>query len=70
MNMVHGELTLNVAVKVDSEDEVMGLLEANYNLNPNRIIAYRLTMIDCKGKEHTITVNEAIKMNLDEYVGL
>jgi hypothetical protein len=69
MSEVHGEMKILVSVKVDSEDETMGLLEANYKINPERLIAYRLTAIDCKGKEHLIQLNDVIEMNLNEFVG-
>jgi|tagenome__1003787_1003787.scaffolds.fasta_scaffold10308247_1 hypothetical protein len=46
----------------------MGVLEANYNLNPHRIIAYKLVAVDCKGVEHTINVNEISEMILTDYV--
>ena len=46
----------------------MGVLEANYNLNPYRIIAYKLVAVDCKGIEHTINVNEISEMILTDYV--
>jgi hypothetical protein len=69
MSEVHGEMKILVSVKVDSEDETMGLLEANYNLNLERLIAYRLVAIDCKGKEHLIQLNDIVEMNLNEFVG-
>jgi hypothetical protein len=69
MSEVHGEMKISVSVKVDSDDETMGLLEANYRINPERLISYRLTAIDCKGKEHIIKLNDVIEMNLNEFIG-
>jgi hypothetical protein len=69
MNEVHGELRALISVNVESEDETMGLLEANYNFNPGRMIAYKLTAIDCKGKEHLIQLNDVIELNLNEFIG-
>ncbi|MBT2723067.1 hypothetical protein [Bacillus sp. ISL-46] len=69
MNQVFGKMVLDVAVDVESQNESMGLLEANYNLNPNRIIAYKLVAVDCKGKEHIIHVNDAVgEFELTEFV--
>jgi hypothetical protein len=69
MSEVHGEMKISVSVKVDSDDETMGLLEANYSFNKERMVAYRLTAIDCKGKEHLIHLNDVIEMNLNEFIG-
>ena len=54
-------MVLDVCVPVESTVYYMGVLEANYNLNPNRIIAYKLVAVDCKGKEHLINVNDVSK---------
>jgi len=67
MNQVFGKMVLDVAVPVESEVDYMGVLEANYNLNPHRIIAYKLVVVDCKGIEHKINVNEVSEMVLTEY---
>lgn len=69
MGMVYGQMVLDVAVKVAEEEmEHVGLLEANYNLNPNRIIAYKLVAVDCKGVEHQIYVNDAVDVQLTEFI--
>lgn len=67
MAMVFGKMMMDVMVEVGSEDEVNGVLEANYNLNPERIIAYKMIAIDCKGKEHEILINDCLDMNLTEF---
>ncbi|MED4228120.1 hypothetical protein [Neobacillus cucumis] len=68
MSQVFGKMVLDVAVPVESEVDYMGVLEANYNLNPHRIIVYKLVAVDCKGVEHTINVNEVSQMELTDYV--
>ena len=68
MTQVFGKMVLDVAVPVESEVDYMGVLEANYNLNPHRIIAYKLIAVDCKGVEHKINVNEVSEMDLTGFV--
>jgi hypothetical protein len=68
MKMVHGVMKFNVGYTVENDD-YEGLLEANYNLNPNRIIAYKLVAVDHFGNSHEICVNELEDMNLDVFVG-
>lgn len=68
MSQVFGKMGLDVAVPVESEVDYLGVLEANYNLNPHRIIAYKLVAVDCKGIEHTINVNEVSEMVLTDYL--
>lgn len=67
MARVFGKANFIISVECD-EDEATGLLEANYKLNTETIIAYRLTAIDCKGKEHTITIHDCDNMELEEFV--
>ena len=66
-NTVHGQVILNVSVNVNGDD-YEGLLEANYNFNPERMVAYKLVAIDHHGNEHIYTVNEAIDVNLDTII--
>ncbi|MDR6997765.1 hypothetical protein [Neobacillus niacini] len=61
-------MLLDVCVLAESIVDYMGVLEANYNLNPNRIIAYKLVAVDCKGNEHIINVNEVSEMDLTEFM--
>jgi hypothetical protein len=61
-------MILDVAVNVGSTVEHMGLLEANYNLNPDRIIAYKLVAVDHLGKKHTVYVNDINEFELTEFV--
>jgi hypothetical protein len=68
MNMVHGVMAFDIQVKVNSEEENMGILEANYTFNPERMIAYKLVAIDSTGKEHVIMVNDAVNLKLDEFI--
>lgn len=70
MAMVHGKMTFNVGYEVadHGEADYNGLLEANYNLNPNRIVAYKLVAVDAKGNSYEIVVNELEGQNLDVYV--
>jgi hypothetical protein len=69
MNEVHGEMKISVSVNVESDDETMGLLEATYNFNPDRMVGYKLVAMDCRGKEHVIHLNDVIELNLNEFVG-
>jgi hypothetical protein len=69
VNQVFGEINLFVSVPVDSESEEMGLLEANYNFNKERLIAFELVAIDCRGVKHKIAVHDCDKMKLEEFVG-
>lgn len=68
MNQVFGRMVLNVSVGVQSGAEY-GVMEANYNLNPDRIIAYELVAVDSKGIKHKIDVHEALDVELDEFIG-
>jgi hypothetical protein len=65
---VYGKLNLSVIVPVNAESETMGLLEANYKLEPSKIIAYELVAVDCKGERHKINVCDCSSVNLDEYL--
>lgn len=68
MGYVCGKIVLDVAFPVDSDEESMGLLQANYTLNRDRLVAYHLTATDCKGKQHKILVNDCVEMELGEFV--
>jgi hypothetical protein len=65
---VYGKLNLSVIVPVNAESETMGLLEANYKLEPNRIIGYELVAVDCKGERHKIDVCDCSEVLLNEYL--
>jgi hypothetical protein len=66
--MVNGTILLNVSVPVTACKEDLSLLEVNYQYDPNRIIAYELVAVDCKGIRHKMTVNDCDEMILNEYV--
>jgi hypothetical protein len=68
MNQVYGKMNLEVSVDVESDDETMGLLEANYTFNPNRFIHYEITALDCKGIKHKIHVNDVSLIDLNEFI--
>jgi hypothetical protein len=65
---VFGRASFIISVECD-EDETIGLLDVNYRFNSERFIAYRLTAIDGKGNEHTITVHDCDDMELEEFIG-
>jgi hypothetical protein len=47
---VLGTITLNCLIDVDSEEETLGLLQANYKMNPEKFVKWKLTAIDSHGK--------------------
>lgn len=58
MALVFGKMTFDVSVGVKSEDETMGILEANYKVNPERMISYKLVAMDHNGIEHVLHIHD------------
>lgn len=68
MGNVFGKINLSVLVNVESNDETLGLLQANYKLNPERIVKWKLVAIDPKGNEEDIEVCNVDEVDLNEIV--
>jgi len=58
MNSVVGKLILDVILPVENETEELGLLEANYKLDPDRLVGYEVYALDCKGERIKVNVME------------
>jgi hypothetical protein len=65
---VIGSINLKVIVPVDGESEELSLLQANYNVNPDRMVAWELYGIDCKGNRVKVDVCDCDKVDLDEVI--
>lgn len=58
MKSVVGKLILDVLLPVENDTEELALLEANYKLDPERLIGYELYALDCKGNRIKVNVME------------
>jgi hypothetical protein len=58
MNSVVGKLILDVILPVENDTEELGLMEANYRLNPERLIGYEVYAVNCKGEQIKVNVME------------
>lgn len=58
MKSVVGKLILDVLLPVENETEELALLEANYKLDPERLIGYELYAVDCRGNRIKVNVME------------
>jgi hypothetical protein len=68
MSYVFGKVNLCVLVQVESDDETTGLLQANYELNPDMMVAWELNAVDCKGNKHKVKVCECDSLDLDTFI--
>lgn len=51
-NEVYGSITLDCCVPVESNNQELALLEANYNYNDLRFVEYEVIATDHKGNKH------------------
>jgi hypothetical protein len=65
---VFGSVNLTVLVPVDGESEEIGLLQANYKINKERMIGWELYGIDPNGNRLKITVCDCNEVNLNELI--
>ncbi|MGG3892006.1 hypothetical protein [Metabacillus fastidiosus] len=56
-NEVYGEATIDLSVEVDSDNETMGMLEAGYKLDPDRIIYAELLIRTIDGQVIKVNVH-------------
>lgn len=68
MSYVFGKVNLCVLIPVESDEETTGLLQANYEIDPNRMVGWELVATDCKGHKHKVTVCECDGINLDTFI--
>ncbi|MCA1025662.1 hypothetical protein LCM23_06130 [Cytobacillus kochii] len=68
MSYVFGKIELTVMHSVESSNEEMALLEANYKVNPQRAITWKLIGTDSDGNEFDVYVADMIKAELDEFL--
>lgn len=68
MANVFGQITLHVLVPVESIEETLGLLQANYKVNPDRVIKWKLSCVDCNGYEEIIEVCDCDGLDLTEFI--
>lgn len=57
-NEVYGKVELAVSVPVKSNNESLGVLEANYIVNDLRFVDCELRMTDSKGSIHNVKVHD------------
>lgn len=65
-NEVYGEAKLDISIPVEANEETLGLLEANYKLDTDRITHIELTVTTIDGKIHTVRVHN-LDVNLDKF---
>lgn len=68
MSKVYGNLNLSILVDVDGNSERLGLLQANYKLNPHRQVKWKLSCVDSFGHEEVIDVCDCENVDLTEFV--
>jgi hypothetical protein len=69
LNYVFGKINLSVLIPVDSEEETLGVLQANYKANPETMIDWKLVGIDSHGNKVKIEVCDCVDVDLTEFVG-
>lgn len=68
MANVFGILEIYTMCQVNAESEELGVLEANYNLHPERFVDMVLECVTSKGEIVRFPVMEIMKSKLDEFV--
>lgn len=68
MGTVFGRMSFVVSTDVDWSNEELGILQANYQLNKDRFVAYKLVGITSRGEEENITVHDCDNLVMDSFV--
>lgn len=68
MSSVYGKMELTVSQQVKAVSEELGILEANYKLDPSQFVKWQLIGVDFNGEVKIIDVDEVNSLILDEYV--
>lgn len=68
MANVFGNLEIYAMCPVKSESEELGVLEANYNLHPERFVDMVLECVTATGEKVRFPVMEILNSRLDEFV--
>jgi hypothetical protein len=68
MSYVFGKIELCVLVPVESDEETLGLLQANYKVNSETMIDWKLVGIDSHGNKVKIEVCDCENVDLTEFV--
>jgi hypothetical protein len=68
MSYVFGKIELCVLIPVESDEETTGLLQANYEIDPDRMVNWELVATDCKGHKHKVKVCECDSVSLETFI--
>ncbi|PAD70734.1 hypothetical protein CHH83_02705 [Bacillus sp. 7586-K] len=66
-NEVYGEVRVDISVPIDAMDNELGVLEANYRMDIERIAYAEIKIIDLNGKVNTVKVHNLEIINLDRF---
>lgn len=66
-NEVYGEARVDISLPIEAMNEELGILEANYKMDTERISYAELKIIDLNGKVNTVRVHNLEIINLDRF---